>query len=508
MSVVTIWVLGVFVAYFAVLLGIAVVRSRQMEDMSDYVLGGRRVGLITTALSSSSSASSGWTILVFPALAFIEGTIHLWTVAGIVIGVWFNWNILAKRLRRYSIATGDSLTLPEFLEKRFGDRTGVLRSLAGIIIIFFVVFYISSGLIGGAKLLDTVFGIPYGPGIAITLAAVASYTFIGGYLAVAKTDVFQAVLMLAGIIIMPVTLLFISENIFEGIGAGTPGFWNPMTDDTGAGIGLFLFLSAVGWGLGYQGSQRVVQRFMAIESDDSIPGARNLDTAWVLIIFLFALLLGLAAGSALEEGAMLAEVIEDPERLYLVVTEAFFHPVVGGLLLTAVIAAVMSTADSQLLLASAIATDDLPFIRAFAYQIGTHARVWLGRSLLLAVGVIAAFSALIHPESVTNLVDYAWGGMGAAFGPVTILALYWRRFNLWGALASIITGTMAASIWGYMSGGPGGVWDIQTAAPGYMAAIPVAVVVTLLTPAPAPEITGLYDQVNPPRAEIRPSAAS
>jgi sodium/proline symporter len=507
MNVFTIWVLCVFAAYFAVLLGIAVVRSRQMEDMSDYVLGGRRVGLITTALSSSSSASSGWTILVFPALAFTEGTIHLWTVAGIVIGVWFNWNILAKRLRRYSIATDDSLTLPEFLEKRFGDTTGVMRSLAGLIIIFFVVFYISSGLIGGAKLLDTVFGVPYGSGIAITLAAVASYTFIGGYLAVAKTDVFQAVLMLAGIIVMPVTLLFISDKVFEGIGAATPGFWNPMTDDTGAGVGLFLFLSAVGWGLGYQGSQRVVQRFMAIQSDDSIPGARNLDTVWVLIIFFFALLLGLAAGSALAEGGMLAEVIEDPERLYLVVTETFFHPAIGGVLLTAVIAAVMSTADSQLLLASAIATDDLPFIRTFAYHIRTHARVWLGRSLLLAVGVISAFIAVIHPESVTNLVDYAWGGMGAAFGPVTILALYWRRFNLWGALASIITGTVVASIWGYMSGGPGGVWDIQTAAPGYMVAIPVAVAVTLLTPRPSEKITELFDSVNPTKETVRPGEA-
>jgi sodium/proline symporter len=507
MNVFTIWVLCVFAAYFAVLLGIAVVRSRQMEDMSDYVLGGRRVGLITTALSSSSSASSGWTILVFPALAFTEGTIHLWTVVGIVLGVWFNWTILAKRLRRYSIATDDSLTLPEFLEKRFGDTTGVMRSLAGLIIIFFVVFYISSGLIGGAKLLDTVFGVPYGSGIAITLAAVASYTFIGGYLAVAKTDVFQAVLMLAGIIVMPVTLLFISDKVFEGIGAATPGFWNPMTDDTGAGVGLFLFLSAVGWGLGYQGSQRVVQRFMAIQSDDSIPGARNLDTVWVLIIFFFALLLGLAAGSALAEGGMLAEVIEDPERLYLVVTETFFHPAIGGVLLTAVIAAVMSTADSQLLLASAIATDDLPFIRTFAYHIRTHARVWLGRSLLLAVGVISAFIAVIHPESVTNLVDYAWGGMGAAFGPVTILALYWRRFNLWGALASIITGTVVASIWGYMSGGPGGVWDIQTAAPGYMVAIPVAVAVTLLTPRPSEKITELFDSVNPTKETVRPGEA-
>ena len=179
----------------------------------------------------------------------------------------------------------------------------------------------------------------------------------------------------------------------------------------------------------------------------------------------------------------------------------------GGLLLTAVIAAVMSTADSQLLLASAIATDDLPFIKRFAYAIGSQARVWLGRFLLLVVGVISAALSILHPESVFNMVAYAWGGMAAAFGPVTVMALYWRRFNFWGALAAMITGTLAASVWGYLSGGPGGIWEVQPATPGCLIAVSVAFVVTLVSPGPSQEIVELFDQVNPAESATKPRAA-
>jgi sodium/proline symporter len=501
------WILAVFSAYFAILIGIAVFRSRQMQAMSDYVLGSRRVGAFTSALSASSSAASGWTILVFPALAFSQGTIHLWTVLGVVSGLWFSWTIIAKRLRRYTIAAEDALTVPEFLEKRFGDKTGTLRTLAGLITIFFVIFYISSGLIAGAKLLETVFGLGYGMGILTTLIAVASYTFIGGFLAVSKTDVFQAMIMLTGIIVLPLTLIFATDAPFRETGAAPPGFWNPLIQAKGDTIGPFFLLSAAGWGLGYLGSQRVVQRFMAVESEAKIPASRNIGVAWLILIDLFAILTGLVALAALAEVGMLAEVMQDPERLYLVASEVFFHPVVSGLLLTAVVAAVMSTADSQLLLASAIATDDLPIIKRYAYAIGTRARVWLGRFLLVVVGAIACALSIIHPESVFNLVSYAWGGMAAAFGPVTIMALYWRRFNLWGALASIITGTVVASIWGYMPGGPWGLWDIQPATPGCLIAVPVAVVVTLITPGPSEEVVQLFDRVNSPKTTGSPSAA-
>ena len=497
----TTWVLIVFLAYFAALIGIAVFRSRQMKEMSDYVLAGRRVGSLTSALSSGSSVTSGWTMLVFPALAFTNGAVELWTVLGIVLGIWLSWLIFAKRLRRYTIATENSLTFPEFFAKRFGDKWGVLRTLSAVLALFFIIFYISSGLIAGSKLLETVFGLDGIVGILVTLVAVASYTFIGGFLAVSRTDVFQALIMLAGFIILPVTLLFITAEPFQGFEDLAPGFWNPFTDINGDGVTVTFLLSAAGWGLGGFGSLRILQRFMAVASEEAIGPSRDISTLWTLLIFLFGLLLGLVALPALAEVGRMEEVTADAERLYLVAATVFFTPVIAGVLLSAVIAAVMSTADSQLLLASAMATDDLPLIRRYAYSkryvflLGAFARVWLGRFLLVVVGLIAALLSIFNPDSVYNLVSYAWGGMGSAFGPLILLALYWRRFNFWGALASMVAGTVIASIWGYFSGGPGGVMDIQPATPGFFLTIPIAVAVTLLTARPSEEITEVFDDV-------------
>ena len=256
------WILTVFLVYFVALIGIAVARARGMREMSDYVLAGRRVGTFTSALSTGASMSSGWTMLVVPALAFQHGLIHMWTMLGLVIGLWSAWTILAKRLRRYTIAAEDSLTLPEFFERRFRDRTGVLRSLSGFITIFFIIFYVSSGLIAGSKLLNTVFGLDETTGALLTLVAVASYTFIGGFLAVSRTDVFQAILMLGSFIVLVLTLIFITGNPFQGAGAVPAGFWNPLTGADGEPIGVFFLLSVAGWGLGAFGSQRILQRFM------------------------------------------------------------------------------------------------------------------------------------------------------------------------------------------------------------------------------------------------------
>ena len=230
------WILFVFVAYFAVLVGISIVRARQMDDMSDYVLGGRKMGSFTSALSSASSAASGWTMLVFPALAFAAGLIHLWTAVSIALGHWLVWTFLARRLRRYTIAADDSLTLPEFLEKRFADRTGTLRTLSAFITIFFIVFYVSSGLISGAKLLEVVFDLTHeefhSVGVLVTLVAITTYTFIGGFLAVSRTDVFQSLMMLAGFAILPALLIFMVDEPFQGLGATATGFWNPLPTRT------------------------------------------------------------------------------------------------------------------------------------------------------------------------------------------------------------------------------------------------------------------------------------
>ena len=368
-------------------------------------------------------------------LTFANGAVEVWVPACAAVGVWLSWTVLAKRLRRYTIAANDVLTIPEFFEVRFGNNTGTLRALTSAITIFFVVFYVSSGLVGGSKLLETFFGIEANSGVLITLVAVASYTLIGGFLAVSRTDVFQALLMLVSLLIITVTLTASAESPFSEIGGDNPGFMSPFTDTEGASISFMFVLSAAGWAFGAFGAQRILQRFMALERQDRISRSRNISIVWLVAVYGLALAVGLIAHTTLSHPAMATEVT-DPERIYLVVSEVFFHPVVTGLLLTAVIAAVMSTADSQLLLASAVATGDLPVLKRIAYGVAANARVWLGRLLLVVIGCIAAAISILYPESIFNLVSYAWGGMGAAFGPITILALYWRRFNLWGAIAS------------------------------------------------------------------------
>ena len=474
--------------------------------MTDYVLAGRRMSTFTSALSASSSSSSGWTMLVFPALAFSEGTVHLWTLLSLVLGAWFTWSIMGKRLRRYTIAE-ESLTLPDFFEKRFADRTGVLRTVAAALTMFFIMFYVNSGLIAGAKLLETIFGLEHNPSVLLTLAAVVSYTFIGGFMAVSRTDVFQSLVMLVSFIILPLTLIAATAQPFTGVG-GSPGFMNPLTDAANDPTTWVFLLSTVGWGLGALGSQRVLQRFMAIESEEKITSSRNIGITWVVLIFSFGFLLGVVARPALTQMGLMGELtgetgLFDPERVYFVASEAFFIPVFTGLLLTGVVAAIMSTADSQLLLGSAIATDDLPLIRRLArrleqtHALGASGRVWLGRALLLAIGGIAGVSAIVAPDSISNLVAYAWGGMGAAFGPVTILALYWRRFNFQGALACIVAGAAMVSVWQVSSGGPWGIFDMAIAtAPGFIVATPVAVAVTLLTSSSSAGVTAQFDRVN------------
>lgn len=490
-----IWVIVVFGVYFAMLIAIAVAGMRRMRNMSEYVLGGRRLSSITAALSAGSSTTSAWTMLALPALAFTNGAVEIWVPVAIVVGVWLSWTFIAGRLRRYTIAAGDVLTIPEFLEVRFGDRTGILRTAAALITILFVVFYVSSGLVGGAKLLDTIFGLEYVTSVVITLIAIASYTMIGGFMAVSRTDVTQALLMLVSLFIMVVALTGRTENPLLHITTISSDWLNPFNTPDGLPVALPVILSMAGWAVGGLGAQRILQRFMALQRDDQVAKSRRLSVAWISAVFLLAVLLGVVARPALAEVGMLGEAA-DPERVYLVMSEVFFHPVVTGVLLTAVIAAVMSTADSQLLLASAVATDDLPFIKDVTYRISGNARVWLGRGLLVAIGVVSALVSIYYPGSISNLVSYAWGGMGAAFGPVTLLALYWRRFNAWGAAASIVAGTVAASMWALLSGGPSGIWDIQPATPGFVIATVAAVVVAGLTPQPMADVVRLFDQVN------------
>ncbi len=515
-----VWTLIVFALYSVVLIGIVLYRSEGVVNMGDYVLGGRRLGAFTIALSAGASNASGWTMLVLPALAFAGGLMHLWTVAGLVVGIWLVWIVMAKRLRRYTITADDALTIPEFWERRFGDTTGTLRGLAAAISLYFITLYVCSGLIAGAKLIGELFdldptGAAHNMAILVTLLALLSYTFMG-FVAVSRTDVFQALLMLGGFVVIALTLILTTSNPFQGLETAAPGFWNPVTDAAGDGLSWTTYASAVGWGLGTFGALRLLARFMAIKEERQIARSTYTNVGWAVLVFSFGLLMGLVAAPAL---AARGVDLPDSERLYLVVSSVFFHPIVGGLLLTAVAAAVMSTADSQLLLASAIASRDMPWLKRMTERVRAERQVTVGRLLLVAVGLVAAVISILSPESVFALVSLAWGGMGAAFGPVTVMALYWRRFNLAGALTGVISGTVVSTFWWLMDLGNQvlldltaslgltsavrsltdiGIWEINPAVPGFAAATVLAIAVTLATAPPSEEITLLFDEVNSP----------
>ena len=490
-----VWVIFCFAVYFAMLIAIAVVGARRIRNMADYTLGGRRLSSFTAALSTGSSTTSAWTMLALPALAFVGGLVELWVPVCAAIGVWLSWTLLAKRLRRFTIAADNAVTIPEFMERRFGDATGVLRSVSGLVTILFVIFYVSSGLVGGSKLLEEIFGLNLTAGVILTLLAVATYTLIGGFMAVSRTDVSQALLMLVSLGALVVTMLFVTGNPLSNAGTEGIGFFNPFTLADGSFITLGFALSALGWVIGGLGAHRILQRFMAIEREDRIAQGRNMAVIWLVTVYLLAFAVGVIARPALSEAGMLGAVA-DPERVYFVVSEIFFHPVVLGALLTAVIAAVMSTADSQLLLASAIATEDMPLLKRVSRGLATSARVWMGRGMLVAIGIVAAMLSILFPDSIFDLVSYAWGGMGAAFGPVMVLGLYWRRFNAWGAGAAVVTGALAATLWQFLSGGPGGMWDIQPATPAFVISMASSIGATLLTPPPAQPALDLFDRVN------------
>ena len=490
-----IWVIFGFAMYFGMLIGIAVVGARRMRNMADYALGGRRLGSFTAALSTGSSTTSAWTMLALPALAFMGGVVELWVPVCAAIGVWLSWTLLAKRLRRFTIAADNAVTIPEFMERRFGDATGTLRAVSGLITILFVIFYVSSGLVGGSKLLEEIFGLNLSAGVILTLFTVATYTLIGGFMAVSRTDVSQALLMLVSLVVLVVTMFVVTAHPLSNVGTEAVGFFNPFTLADGSPMTLSFALSALGWAIGGLGAHRILQRFMAIEREDKIPQGRSIAVVWLVTVYLLAFVVGVIARPALFEAGMLGTVA-DAERVYFVVSEAFFHPVVLGALLTAGIAAVMSTADSQLLLASAIATEDLPVLKRVAMGLAANAQVWMGRAMLLVIGVVSAMLSIWFPDSIFDLVSYAWGGMGAAFGPVMLLGLYWRRFNVWGAGAAVVTGTLAATLWQFLNGGPGGMWDIQPATPAFVISMASAIGTTLLTPPPSQPVLELFDRVN------------
>ncbi|CAH8237939.1 proline:Na(+) symporter [Vibrio aestuarianus] len=467
-----------FILYLILMLAIGVIAYQRTKNSSDYFLGGRSLGPWPAALSAGASDMSGWLLLGLPGYAYAAGIETFWLAGGLLLGTWANWLVNAKRLRTYSITT-DSLTLPEFLSRRFNDKSKLIQTISAFFILLFFLFYTSSGLVAGGKLFETVFGLDYSTAVIIGTVCVVSYTLFGGFLAVSWTDLVQGLLMAAALMIVPIAAMnggFGQLN--SDLSAINPELLTMWNDVKGEPLSAVAIISLVAWGLGYFGQPHILARFKASRSNKDLTTARRIAVIWTALSMAGALLVGLVGLIYVTNTASVE--LADGEKIFMLLVNAIFHPVVAGILLAAILAAIMSTADSQLLVSSSALAED--FYKQVIKQDATSEEiVRVGRFAVILISIVALVLAMTPDSSVLGLVSYAWAGFGAAFGPAVVLSLYWSRMNRNGALAGIIVGGITIVVWKQLSGG----WyDVYEIVPGIILSTAAIVIVSLMTGEP------------------------
>ncbi|MEZ5694422.1 MAG: sodium/proline symporter PutP [Altererythrobacter sp.] len=467
-------------AYFILMLAIGLYAWRKStEDSEGYLLGGRNLHPAVAALSAGASDMSGWLLMGLPGALYAAGLVEAWIGIGLFVGALVNWIVVAPRLRQQTVDYGNALTIPEFLANRFPDKATALRVVSAVVIVVFFAVYTASGLVAGGKLFQTGLSAavegwsdPYTAGLWITMGVVLAYTMVGGFLAVSLTDFVQGCIMVVALVLMPLVVMFGPGGASgESIAAVPQEGFLSLTH----GLTLVGFLSAVTWGLGYFGQPHIIVRFMAVRSVKDVAVARNIAMGWMGVALLGAVGVGLAGRAYVERNGL---VVEDPETIFIILADLLFHPLVTGFLLAALLAAVMSTISSQLLVASSSLTED--FYRLFLRKEASEREaVNIGRISVLLVA-LAALAIASDPESeVLGLVSNAWAGFGAAFGPLIILALTWPRMTGAGALAGLVTG--AGTVMAWIATGAGAATGVYEIIPGFVAAWVAIVVVSGVT---------------------------
>jgi sodium/proline symporter len=474
--------LATFAAYLVAMLVLGILAYRSTTNLSDYVLGGRRLGPGVAALSAGASDMSGWLLLGLPGAVYVSGLGEIWIAVGLIAGALLNWLFVAGRLRRFTQMARDSLTIPDFLENRFGDRTRLLRVISALVILVFFTLYISAGLVGGGLLFQTSFGMEYRTALLVGAVVIISYTFLGGFLAVSWTDFLQGLLMFLTLLVVPMFLVVLVGGwgtVHAEIHVLDPGYNSILQGMTALGI-----VSLLAWGLGYFGQPHILARFMAIRSERDVPMATLIGMSWMILALVGAIATGYL-GIAYFSDTPLA----DGETVLIELIRVLFNPWVAGVLMAAILAAIMSTIDSQLLVSASALTNDFykGMIRAGASD---RELVWVSRGAVIVVSIVALLLALNPEAGVLDLVAYAWGGFGAAFGPVIILSLYWSRMNRNGALAGMVVGAITVLIWHELSGG---LFDVYEILPGFILSTLAIVIVSLLTAGPADEVARQFE---------------
>ena len=449
-----------FLAYVAIVLSIGFYAYLKTKNATDYFLGGRELSPAVSAISAGASDMSGWVLLGLPGYAYLAGLEAAWISLGLVLGVAANWGLMAKRLRLYSEQLDDAVTLPTYLQRRFADNTPWLKSIASLSILLFFLFYVGSGLIAGGKLFNEVFGFDYHIAVFVSVALILFYTLFGGFLAVSWTDVFQGLLMLLALVCVPVLVISQTGGLDEftaKINLKNPQLLDAFTDVNGNVLGWMAIISAMGWGLGYFGQPHILARFMAIRSAAETCQAASIGVAWAFLCYLLAILVGLSGL------AYLPEVIADSEKVFIALTGLIFHPLIAGILLAAILAAIMSTVDSQLLVCSSSLAEDLyPLVSK--KSLSPEQRLQVGRLAVVVLALMATLLAMNPDSKVLDVVSYAWAGLGASLGPAILISLYWRKMTARGALAGVFVGGATVIIWPQFEGG---IFELYSLVPGF-----------------------------------------
>ncbi|WP_147803759.1 sodium/proline symporter PutP [Alkalicoccus halolimnae] len=473
-----------FIVYLLGMLALGLIAYKMTDNLSDYVLGGRRLSAGVAALSAGASDMSSWLLLGLPGALYASGLVEAWIAIGLAIGAVINWMFVAGRLRAYTEVANDSITLPDFFENRFKDRSRSLRIVSAVLILIFFTFYTSSGLVGGAILFESSFGMDQTLALWVGAIVIISYTFLGGFLAVSWTDFVQGILMFLALIIIPVVAIFDLGGIgptFDAVRSVDPANMQLFS-----GVGFIGVISLLGWGLGYFGQPHIIVRFMAIRSMKELPKAQTIGIGWVLLSMTGAVFTGLVGIAYFAD-----QPLDNPETIFLSFTQVLFHPVVAGVLLAAVLAAIMSTVDSQLLVSSSALAEDFykGFLRKNASQ---KELVMVGRFGVLAIAGIALILAQDPDSTVLDLVAYAWAGLGATFGPLVLLSLFWKRMTRNGALAGMISGGATVLLWVQVEAG--GIFDLYELVPGFIISALMIVIFSYIGPGPTAEMEADFEK--------------
>lgn len=481
-----------FVIYLGVMLTIGITYYKKSKTASDYFLGGRNLNSWVTAMSAQASDMSGWLLMGLPGAVYMFGTGQVWIGIGLAIGTYLNWRIVARRLRRYTYAAGNSITLPEFWQNRFDDKKGTLKIISSVIITIFFLVYTAAGFAAGGKLFSSVFGIEYTTALLIGVLVILTYTFLGGFMAVCWTDFIQGMLMLIALITVPIMAFYLVGGM-NGINMLDPGFLDPLKDG-GSQISLISIISQLGWALGYFGMPHILVRFMAIKSETLVRKSRIIAVIWVVITLSAAIFVGVV-GKLYVSPALDAST---SETVFIKMIMQMCPPFIAGILLCAILAAIMSTADSQLLVTASSVANDL-YSGVINKKASSNLVLLVSRITVVGVAIIAFLIALDPNSSIMGLVSNAWAGFGSAFGPLMLFALFWKRINIQGAIAGMVSGGLVVIIWDYLPFGDktlAGHTGLYSLVIGFAVSALLIYIVTLLTPEPNKAIVETYELVD------------